>query len=170
MVKGESAGCGCDGLDSGEAMTFLGDGDIKCADDDPDDSGDGPHLIFSFDLNLNLNLRIFKPIRIIICDSFFLNLTYIETSEKFLSTLGTRSIELELHSLLIIDVVGDAEPICGNPGVIVKLPKLVDDALEAFESLPGDGAANESRRILLLLLIRICCCCGCPAFACCCCC
>lgn len=44
IVRGESAGCGCDGLDSGEAMTVLGDGDIKCADDDPDDSGDGPQL------------------------------------------------------------------------------------------------------------------------------
>lgn len=51
----------------------------------------------------------------------------------------------------------------------MKLPKFDDDALDAFESLPGDGAANESRRILLLLLIKICC--GdCPAFACCCCC
>lgn len=50
MVNGESAGCGCDGLDSGEAITFLGDGDIKCVDDDPDDSGDGPHLIFFFHL------------------------------------------------------------------------------------------------------------------------
>lgn len=85
---------------------------------------------------------------------------------EFLSTLGTRSIELELHSLLMMDVVGDADPISGNPGVIVKLPKLDEDALDAFESLPGDGAANESRRILLLLLIKICCC-GCPAFACC---
>lgn len=48
MVNGESAGCGCDGLESGELMMFLGDGDIKCADDDPD--GDGPHLMVAFDL------------------------------------------------------------------------------------------------------------------------
>lgn len=84
--------------------------------------------------------------------------TYIETSRKLLSALGTRSMDPELHSLLMIDVVGEAEPINGKPGVIVKLPKLDDDALDAFESLPGDGAANESRRILLLLLfIKICC-------------
>lgn len=82
--------------------------------------------------------------------------TYIETSRKFLSALGTRSMEPELHSLLRIDVVGDADPMNGNPGVIEKLPKLDDDALDAFESLPGDGAANESRRSLLLLFMRIC--------------
>lgn len=76
-------------------------------------------------------------------------------------------MELELHSLLIIDVVGDAEPMSGNPGVMVKFPKFDDDALDAFESLPGDGAAKESRRILLLLLIKICCG-GCPVFVCCC--
>lgn len=57
----------------------------------------------------------------------------------------------------MIDVVGDAEPMNGKPGVIEKLPKLDDDALDAFESLPGDGAANESRRILLLLFIKIFC-------------
>lgn len=84
--------------------------------------------------------------------------TYIDTSRKLLSALETRSIEPELHSLLMIDVVGDAEPINGKPGVIEKLPKLDDEALDAFESLPGDGAANESRRILLLLLINNCCC------------
>lgn len=53
MVKGESAGCGCDGLDSGEVMTFLGDGDIKCAVDDPD--GDGPHLMESNLIFAHLN-------------------------------------------------------------------------------------------------------------------
>lgn len=85
----------------------------------------------------------------------------MDTSCIFLSVLGTRSRELELHSLLMIDVVGDADPRNGKPGVIEKLPRLDDDALDAFESLPGDGAANESRRILLLLLlIKICCVCG----------
>lgn len=74
-------------------------------------------------------------------------------------------MEPELHSLLMIDVVGDAEPMNGNPGVIEKLPKLDDDALDAFESLPGDGAANESRRILLLLFINSCCC-GCADTCC----
>lgn len=74
-------------------------------------------------------------------------------------------MEPELHSLLIIDVVGDADPMNGNPGVIEKLPKLDDDALDAFESLPGDGAANESRRILLLLFINSCCC-GCAGTCC----
>lgn len=90
----------------------------------------------------------------------------MDTSRKLLSALGTRSREPELHSLLMIDVVGEADPRNGKPGVIEKLPRLDDDALDAFESLPGDGAANESRRILLLLLIKICCCCGC-ADACC---
>lgn len=84
----------------------------------------------------------------------------MDTSRTFLSALGTRSMELELHSLLMMDVVGDAEPMNGNPGVIEKLPTFDEDVLDAFESLPGDGAANESRRILLLLLmlfIKICC-------------
>lgn len=81
----------------------------------------------------------------------------METSRKLLSTLEIRSMEPELHSLLMIDVVGDADPRNGNPGVIEKLPKLDEDALDAFESLPGDGAANESRRSLLLLFIKICC-------------
>lgn len=75
-------------------------------------------------------------------------------------------MELELHSLLMIDVVGDADPISGNPGVIVKLPKLDDDALDAFESLPGDGAANESRRILPAFASCCCCCWLCGDFNC----
>lgn len=62
MVNGESAGCGCDGLDSGDAMTFLGDGDINCADDDPDDNGDGPHLIVPhFNLEFVLDFESFCP-------------------------------------------------------------------------------------------------------------
>lgn len=75
-------------------------------------------------------------------------------------------MELELHSLLMIDVVGEADPISGNPGVTVKLPKLDDDALDAFESLPGDGAANESRRILPAFAICCCCCWLCGDFNC----
>lgn len=158
-VDGESACvcCWCDGLDSGDAVAvtlFFGDGVIKWVDDEPDESGDGPHLIwFGWDWMIDAGSNDW-------CS------TYMETSRKLLSTLETRSMEPELHSLLMIDVVGDADPRNGNPGVIEKLPKLDEDALDAFESLPGDGAANESRRSLLLLFIKICCggwavgCCG----------
>lgn len=62
----------------------------------------------------------------------------MDTSTKLLSDIGP-----ELQSLLAIDVVGDVEPRYGNPGAIVKFPKFVDDALEAFESLLGDGAATN---------------------------
>lgn len=65
-------------------------------------------------------------------------LTYMDTSTIFLSATGP-----ELQSLLAMDVVGDVEPIYGKPGVIVKLPKFVDDALDAFESLLGDGAGTN---------------------------
>lgn len=62
----------------------------------------------------------------------------MDTSTKLLSDTGP-----ELHSLLATEVDGDVEPRYGSPGVIVKLPKFVDDALDAFESLLGDGAGNN---------------------------
>lgn len=65
--------------------------------------------------------------------------TYMDTSTKLLSDTGP----VLLQSLLVNEVVGDVEPRYGNPGVIVKLPKFVDDALDAFESLLGDGAGTS---------------------------
>lgn len=168
--------CWCVGLESGEAAVvtlFFGDGDIKWADDDPDECGDGPHLFWLLVFCLYpliLNLHLSTIVCICLCFFFYWALiklngiehanTYMDTSRKFLSALGTRSMEPELHSLLMMDVVGDAEPMNGNPGVIEKPPKFDEDVLDAFESLPGDGAANESRRnllLLLILLIKICC-------------
>lgn len=150
-------------------MLFFGDGDIKCVEDEPDECGDGPHLFdccvfFCFPLVWHnfffLVLAKFPHTPCTYCIEYLNFETYMDTSRTFLSALETRSTELELHSLLMMDVVGDAEPMNGNPGVIEKLPKFDEDVLDAFESLPGDGAANESRRILLLLLmlfIKICC-------------
>lgn len=179
-ADGDSAcgGCWCDGLPSGDAVAsavFLGDGVMKCVDD-PDDTDDGPHLLFVWGMCVCVGCMPLVLALILYETTPFKprtqrplaahtqlgggNSTYIETSRIFLSVLGPRSDEPELHSLLITDVVGEADPMYGNPGA-EKLPTVDDEVLDAFESLPGDGAASESRRNLLLLLIMICC--GCWA-------
>lgn len=79
MVNGESAGCGCDGLDNGEAMTFFGDGDIKWADDDPDDSGDGPHLIVWFGFGFEFEFDIHPFVLDVSTQCFLLLLLFFES-------------------------------------------------------------------------------------------
>lgn len=102
---------------------------MKSVCDDGDGDGDGPPLLNGLVTDC--------------CDIGLLLLVKRSTKGDGLW------LSCPLPSLLMIDAVGDVAKNGLKPELranVLLQPNVDDDALDAFESLPGDGIAIDSRR------------------------